>query len=207
MTGWGYHWGGHRCVRGRTPVYGQPLTYPGQHHSDTAYGRPFTGVDGGYPAGGRRERAAGAARGAAVIREEPGGAAGLAPAPGQPGIGSIKLLLVPPSVPSPPRERGQRPSPLHFCDQPTDTLQVHRIIVLQRVELARQLQGGRIIVLHVLVIFCQMLEGWHALTLGELVPDRHRRFPETAAFVQCSQIEQASDVELPLMRLQMGQRS
>src|SRR5262249_7546283 len=88
----------------------------------------------------------------------------------------------------------------------TDTLQVHRIMVLQRLELARQSQSSRIIILHMLIIFGQMLEGWHALTLGEPMPDRHGRFPETAASVQCRQIEQASGVELPLMRLKMRER-
>ena len=78
---------------------------------------------------------------------------------------------------------------MHFGDEPPDTLQVHGILVLQRVELACQSQGSRIIGLHMLVIFGQMLEGWYALVLGETVPDRHRGAPETAAFVQGGQIE------------------
>ena len=45
-------------------------------------GLPLTEVDGGYPTGGRRERAAGAAWRATVIGEEPEGAASLAPASG-----------------------------------------------------------------------------------------------------------------------------
>src|SRR5690242_21180289 len=50
------------------------------------------------------------------------------------------------------------PSTVHFCHEPTDTLQVHCLMVLQRLQLARQSQGGGIIVLHMFVIFCQRSE-------------------------------------------------
>ena len=43
---------------------------------------------------------------------------------------------------------------LHFRDQPTDTLEVCGIRMVQRLELVRQSQRGVIIVSHMLVIFC-----------------------------------------------------
>jgi hypothetical protein len=62
---------------------------------------------------------------------------------------------------------------LHFCDEPTHALEMHGIVLIERVELTCQSAGGVIIVPYMLVIFCQMLESWHALTLGETLPDRH----------------------------------
>ena len=40
------------------------------------------------------------------------------------------------------------------------------IVLIERLKLTRQREGGVIIVLYMLVIFCQVLDGWHALTLG-----------------------------------------
>jgi len=78
---------------------------------------------------------------------------------------------------------------LHFCDEPTHALEMHGIVLIERVELTCQSAGGVIIVPYMLVIFCQMLESWHALTLGETLPDRYGCVPELTALVQQGQIE------------------
>lgn len=49
-------------------------------------------------------------------------------------------------------------SHLYLRNEPTDTLEMRRLTMLQLLELARQSEGGVVIALHVLVIFCQMLK-------------------------------------------------
>ena len=78
---------------------------------------------------------------------------------------------------------------LHFCDEPTHALEMHGIVLIERVELTCQSAGGVIIVPYMLVIFCQMFESRQALALGETLPDRHRQVPELTAFVEQGQIE------------------
>ena len=96
---------------------------------------------------------------------------------------------------------------VYLRDQPTATLEVGRIGMVQRLELMGQRQRGVIIVAHMLVIFGQMLKGCYTLALRETVPDQHGSFPETTPFIQQGQIEQAGRIKSPLVRLQMGEGS
>src|SRR5262249_43470091 len=95
---------------------------------------------------------------------------------------------------------------LHFHDKPPGALEMRGLRLLQRLELVCQSKGGVIVVAYMLVILCQVLESWHALTLGKTLPDRHSEVPELTAFVQQVQIEEASRIEVALMGLQMGER-
>jgi hypothetical protein len=63
------------------------------------------------------------------------------------------------------------------------------IVLRESQKLTRQRESGVIIVAHMLVIFCQVLEGGYTLTFGETLPDRHGWVPELTAFVQQGQIE------------------
>ena len=47
------------------------------------------------------------------------------------------------------------------------------IALFESLELVRQSESSMVIMPYMLVIFCQMLESWRALTLGETLPDRH----------------------------------
>ena len=49
-------------------------------------------------------------------------------------------------------------------------LEIRGIALIEPLELTCQRESGVVIVTHVLIIFCQMLEGGYTLTFGETLP-------------------------------------
>src|SRR2546421_2462275 len=74
-------------------------------------------------------------------------------------------------------------SHLHFRGETLHAPKVRGIALFESLELVRQSESSMVIMPYMLVVFCQVFESRHALTLGETLPDRYSEVPELTALV------------------------